>query len=229
MRCEVRDTGMGIPADMVTHVFEMFTQIGRTIDRSQGGLGIGLTLVRSLVEMHGGTISAHSAGPGCGSTFTVHLPLAAREQTHATAPAPEADVNAAGTLRVLVVDDNLDGAECLSMLLELKGHETRMAHSGPDALTATADFRPHVVFLDIGLPGLNGYEVAKRVRQNPDLAQPYLVALTGWGAEEDKRQASAAGFDQHMVKPLDTSKLTDILAQSVLARAAAARSSFSST
>jgi signal transduction histidine kinase/CheY-like chemotaxis protein/putative methionine-R-sulfoxide reductase with GAF domain len=209
----VEDTGVGIPADMLPKVFDMFTQVGRSIDRAQGGLGIGLTLVQRLVAMHGGTIDAESEGPGRGSTFTVRLPLAAVEEARPTSAAQgNGTSRAVASLRVLVVDDNVDGAESLSVLLQLSGHETRAAHSGSDALVAAQQLGPDVVFLDIGLPGMNGYEVAQRLRAVPDLARCVLVALTGWGTEEDRRQARAAGFDHHLTKPVDAAEVHRIVA-----------------
>jgi PAS domain S-box-containing protein len=208
----ISDTGVGIPADMLPYVFDMFTQVGRSIERSQGGLGIGLTLVRRLVEMHGGTARAESAGPGLGSAFVVTLPLAPELSAEAASPRAEPGAPAVGGLRVLVVDDNIDAAETLATLLELRGHEARLAHTGPAALDAAAAFAPDLIFLDIGLPGFNGYEVARRLRADPALAQPMLVALTGWGTDEDRRQAKAVGFDGHLVKPVDLAKLEAALA-----------------
>ena len=205
----VTDTGIGIPSEMLPRVFEMFMQLGQSIDRSQGGLGLGLTLVRRLVEMHGGTVAAHSPGLGKGSTFVVRLPVVE------TAPASRPDVAttaASAALRILVVDDNLDGAETLAMLLELGGHQTHLAHSGPAAVEAAIAFRPQIVFLDIGLPGFDGYEVAKRLRANHTLARPFLVAVTGWGAEEDRQRAMAAGFDRHLVKPIDAARINELIA-----------------
>ncbi|HET9620892.1 MAG TPA: ATP-binding protein [Kofleriaceae bacterium] len=209
VRVRVSDTGVGIPADMLPYVFDMFTQVGRSIDRSQGGLGIGLTLVRRLIEMHGGTVSATSPGPGAGSTFVVELPLAAVPELSAAEPA--APGAAASGLRVLVVDDNLDAAETLAMLLELSGNRVELAHTGVTALAAAAAFQPDVMFLDIGLPELNGYEVARRLRADPAQPQPLLVALTGWGSDDDRRQARDAGFDRHLVKPVDAAKIADVL------------------
>ena len=209
----VTDTGVGIPQEMLSKVFDLFTQVGQTLDRSQGGLGIGLSLVRRLAEMHGGTVGADSPGPGLGSTFTVRLPLAPAESdepenlNESTEPAE----NVVSLQRVLVVDDNVDGAESLAMLLQLFGHETRTVHTGPDALTAVRDFLPDVVFLDIGLPGMNGYEVAKRLRQDAGLVTPMLVALTGWGSEDDRRRAREAGFDGHLTKPVDPATVREIL------------------
>jgi PAS domain S-box-containing protein len=209
LRVCISDTGIGIPADMLPYVFDMFTQVGHSIERSQGGLGIGLTLVRRLVEMHGGSVAAQSGGPGQGSSFVVKIPLAAGDP--AFVPVAETVAEPATGLRILVVDDNIDAAESLAMLLELRGNRTRIAHTGPVALDAAADFRPQVVFLDIGLPGLNGYEVARRMRADTLLPQPLLVALTGWGTDEDRRQAHAAGFDRHLVKPVDLGKITAVL------------------
>jgi PAS domain S-box-containing protein len=210
LRVRVSDTGVGIPADMLPYVFDMFTQVGRSIERSQGGLGIGLTLVRRLVEMHGGSVVAESQAAGQGSSFVVTLPLAS---TDAATPAPTETLAApVASLRILVVDDNVDAAETLAMLLELAGNQTRVAHSGLVALDAASEFRPQVVFLDIGLPGLNGYEVARRLRVDAGLPRPLLVALTGWGTDEDRRQAHDAGFDRHLVKPADSSKIAAVLA-----------------
>ncbi len=210
----VSDTGVGIPSEMLPEVFDMFTQVGRSIDRSQGGLGIGLTLVRRLVEMHGGSVEAESAGADAGSTFTLRLPLAP-ELAEPSRPVNHELPTNGSALRILVVDDNVDGAETLAMLLELQGHVTRLAHSGTDALAAAGEFHPQVVFLDIGLPGLNGYQVARKLRADPLLVQPVLVALTGWGSDEDRKQAHAAGFDRHMVKPVDTDKLAELLSTAV--------------
>jgi PAS domain S-box-containing protein len=206
----VSDTGIGIPASLIGRVFDLFTQGDHTADRAQGGLGVGLSLVRRLIELHGGSVTAASAGLGRGSTFTVRLPRAAAGARRpigagATAASPVAP------LRILVVDDNVDAAESLAALLTLGGHQTRLAHCGETAIALTAEFRPDVVFLDIGLPGLNGYEVARRVRGDTSLEQPYLVALTGWGSSEDKRQAHAAGFDRHVVKPVDPAQLDQLL------------------
>jgi signal transduction histidine kinase/CheY-like chemotaxis protein len=207
---EVSDTGVGIPAEMLPKVFDMFIQVGRSIERSQGGLGIGLTLVRRLVEMHGGSVHAESPGVGQGSTFTVRLPLA--DSGHESLGS-KVDAKSEGDgLRVLIVDDNLDAAASLAMLLELSGHRTHLAHTGEAALAAAAEFQPHAMFLDIGLPDQNGYEVARRLRADPRIAKSLLlVALTGWGAAEDKRQAQAAGFDRHLVKPVDMSRLSEVL------------------
>jgi PAS domain S-box-containing protein len=206
----VSDTGIGIPPEMLPRVFDLFTQVGPSTDRAQGGLGIGLTLVRRLVEMHGGSVQAESMGDGAGSTFTVRLPLASG---FVAAPDPHTEPPRAGPVRVLVVDDNVDGAESLAMLMALDGHETRTAHTGPDALAAAQRFHPDVVLLDIGLPGMSGYEVARHIREDLDLPQPLLIALTGWGSVDDRRRASEAGFDHHMVKPVDSAVLDRLLTE----------------
>ena len=204
----VRDDGFGIPPEMLDSVFEMFTQVNRTLDSSQGGLGIGLTLVRRLVELHGGTVTAESAGPGQGSTFTVTLPRLAAPPAPA-APPPSPPV--ARGLRVLVVDDNLDGAESLAMLLSLSGHDVGTAADGPSALRIAREFAPQVVLLDIGLPGMSGYEVARRLRADPPRVRPAIVALTGWGSDDDKAQAVAAGIDHHLTKPVDPAAVAELL------------------
>jgi signal transduction histidine kinase len=212
----VTDTGLGIPPEMLAEVFEMFTQVNRTLERSQGGLGIGLAIVKRLVELHGGTITAESAGHGEGSTFRVRLPLleayeqgkdhrAAREFTPAQ--------SAISGRRVLVVDDNVDAAESLAKLLRICGHEIRIAHSGQEALIAAHPFKPEVVLLDIGLPGMNGYEVAKRLRAEPALRDAVLVAVTGWGNEDYKRKSREAGFDFHLTKPVEVTAIEGILAR----------------
>jgi PAS domain S-box-containing protein len=215
----VSDSGIGIPPDAIGSVFEMFTQVRGSLDRAQGGLGIGLSLVRRLVELHGGRVSAYSAGRGQGSTFTVRLPL--RPGTpHALAPAGEAKEeqhpqrarSRPGSLRVLVVDDNLDAAESLVALLEVLGHETRAAHDGVEGLEAAREFLPDLVLLDIGLPGMSGYEVARAIRRTPALRQVVLIALTGWGAQSDQQQSHEAGFDQHLTKPVSLEALEQALA-----------------
>ena len=191
----------------------MFTQVGRNMDRAQGGLGIGLTLVRRLTEMHGGSVKADSPGPGRGSTFTVRLPLAEpADQPVETGATPGVAPAVRGRrLKVLVVDDNVDGADSLAMLLGLYGHDARTAHGGVEGLATVHEFRPDVVFLDIGLPGLNGLEVARRVRQELPDSGILLVALTGWGSEEDRRRSKEAGFDHHMTKPVDAADVETLL------------------
>jgi signal transduction histidine kinase/DNA-binding response OmpR family regulator len=209
----VRDTGVGIPPEMLGSVFDLFTQVDRSLDRSQGGLGIGLTLVRRLVEMHGGSVAAYSGGPNQGSEFVVRLPALAAP------PPPRPSENGSrrepvvksARRRVLVVDDNVDAAEGMALLLRLSGHEVRTAHDGPSALGAVDAFRPELVLLDIGLPRMDGYEVARRLRARPELAALRLVAITGYGQEEDRQRCKEAGFDQHLVKPVDPQVLQQLL------------------
>ena len=210
---EVRDNGSGIPEDRLTDVFEMFSQVAGPLERSQGGLGIGLALVRRLVEMHGGTSSASSPGIGKGSTFTIRLPLA--EAGPAVVPAPESDhaSERAAAQRVLIVDDNEDAAEMLALLLQHAGYSTQTAYDSRAALAAVDAWSPNVVILDIGLPDINGYDVARELRQSARFAGLALIALTGWGTQDDKQKAMAAGFDVHLTKPVDASALKGVLAQ----------------
>jgi signal transduction histidine kinase/CheY-like chemotaxis protein len=207
----VRDNGIGIPAEMLPQVFDLFTQVARTLDRSQGGLGIGLTLVRSLVELHGGSVRVVSEGPGQGSEFVVRLPalpadLPRRDEQRAAERTPPTISH-----RILIVDDNVDSAESLAMLLGMTGHDARTAHDGPAALETALAFRPRVVLLDIGLPRMDGYEVARRLRQDPAHAGMTVIAMTGYGQEEDRRRSKEAGFDRHLVKPIDFDALLDEL------------------
>jgi CheY-like chemotaxis protein len=197
----VRDTGIGIPPELLPKVFDLFVQGARTLARSEGGLGIGLTLVKNLAELHGGTVEARSDGPGAGSEFVVRLPLQAGAPAAAAAPPAPAPPAPAG--RVLVVDDNADAAATLAMFLELGGFAVAVAHDGPAALAEAAAARPDVVLLDIGLPGMDGYEVARRLRASPGTADTVLVAVTGYDQEHHRRQSRAAGFDLHLVKPVD--------------------------
>jgi two-component system, chemotaxis family, CheB/CheR fusion protein len=199
----VSDTGVGIPESMLPHIFEMFAQVDRNLARAQGGLGIGLTLAAKLVSMHGGTLEAYSAGLGFGSRFEIRIPLAVGLAAVPVDSAPlQSELPQAR--RVLVVDDNVDAAESLSLLLQADGHQTELAHDGLAAVEATARFAPDIVLLDIGLPGLNGYEAAMRMRQhNGSRSRPTLVALTGWGQQQDRERAAEAGFDLHLTKPVD--------------------------
>lgn len=210
----VRDTGIGIPANMLPRIFEMFTQVDQSKERGQSGLGIGLALVRSLVELHGGTITAHSEGQGKGSEFVVRLPILERPHQE-RAPSVEAQ-QAAPTLkrRLLVVDDNRDAATSLATLLRLTGYDVHMAHDGEEAVAAASALRPEVVLLDIGMPKLNGYDAARRIREKPWGKKILLVALTGWGQDEDRRRSSEAGFNHHLVKPLDLDALQRLLVSS---------------
>jgi CheY-like chemotaxis protein len=209
----VRDTGMGIPVEMLGSVFELFTQADRSLDRAHGGLGIGLTLVRQLVEMHQGSVEAHSDGPGKGSEFVVRLPLMA-EPAPPDRPGRSASAGPDGpSRRILIVDDHGDVAESLRTLLDLAGHQVAVAHDGAAALEAVASFRPEVVLLDIGLPGMDGYEVARRLRALPAGKALVLVATTGYGQLEDRSRSRAAGFDWHLVKPVDLEELSGVLAR----------------
>ena len=210
----VKDSGVGIPPNMLPKVFEMFTQANQELERTQGGLGIGLTLVERLVEMHGGSVKAFSEGPGQGSEFVVRLPgLIEKPKPQLPEPTGNQPTGAAAR-RILVVDDNRDAAESLALLLQLSGHETHMAHDGLEAVEAAATFKPDVVLLDIGLPKLNGYDVCRRIRQQAGGNGIVLIALTGWGQDEDRRKSQEAGFNGHLVKPVDHSSLTNLLAES---------------
>lgn len=209
----ISDTGVGITEEMLPLVFDMFTQVGKTIDRAQGGLGIGLSIVKSLVALHGGTIRAESAGAGKGSTFTVELPCLSQPARLEEATPETFQPKGSAPLKILIVDDNVDGAESLSMLLQLSGHTTRVAHNGPDALSAADEFKPRAVFLDIGLPGMNGHEVAKILRTKEEAQSLTLVALTGWGTEEDKQRSKDAGFDYHLTKPIDFQEVEAVMAE----------------
>ncbi|HKP59217.1 MAG TPA: ATP-binding protein [Polyangiales bacterium] len=206
---EVTDNGIGIPGDRLDDVFLMFSQVSRAVDSTERGLGIGLALVRRLVEMHGGTVSASSKGPGRGSTFTVRFPLAAGAG-ETTGPA-RPSARTPNPARILIVDDNNDAADLLSLMLEHAGHVTTVAHDGPSALELAPVCDPQIVFLDIGLPGMSGYEVARQLRLDPRFSHTTLVALTGWGTHEDKRRAVAAGFDLHLTKPIDARALQTAL------------------
>ncbi|HVR98064.1 MAG TPA: ATP-binding protein [Thermoanaerobaculia bacterium] len=209
----VRDNGIGIAPEMLPRVFDMFAQAEGGMERAQGGLGIGLTLVRSLVEMHGGTVEAASDGLGKGSELVVRLPALPEEAAAAGQPSPEVpEAAAAASRRILVVDDNVDSAESLALLLQLYGHQARLAHDGVTGLEEARSFLPDVVLLDIGLPRLDGYSVARRLRQEPGLDHVTLIAMTGYGQEEDRRRSKDAGFDHHLVKPVDLDTLRGLLA-----------------
>jgi signal transduction histidine kinase/CheY-like chemotaxis protein len=208
----VADNGVGIAPELLEQVFEMFTQVDRTMDRARGGLGIGLSLVRRLVELHGGTVTAQSAGIGKGSTFVVRLPIAAEAGAAATNARAEA-VATAPRLKVLVVDDNRDVADGLATLLEFGGHELRIAHDGNSALSEAAAFKPDVVFCDIGMPEMSGHELAARLRSDPKHDSTLLVAVTGWGNEDDKRLSVRAGFDMHFTKPISSEQVQSVLAR----------------
>ncbi|HZX81260.1 MAG TPA: ATP-binding protein, partial [Lysobacter sp.] len=207
----VSDTGLGIPREALEEVFGMFAQVNRTLDRAQGGLGIGLALARRLAEMHGGSIVAESEGLGRGSTFTVRLPLSCDAED--AGAAPRTSTRPSRRRRVLVVDDNQDAATTLAMMLELEGHATCVAFSAQDALARADGFRPDIAFLDIGMPGMNGYELARALRDLPALAGIRLVAVSGWGGEEDKRRSAEAGFDRHLTKPVSIEAVQKAVAE----------------
>jgi PAS domain S-box-containing protein len=207
----VRDNGVGMTPELLTRAFDLFVQETRSLDRAQGGLGIGLTLVRTLVKMHGGSVRAFSEGLGRGSELVVRLPLAPRAGSFPPAPAPKRSDRPGVSLRVLIVDDNVDAAEVLGQLLEIMGHEIAVAHDGPAALAAAAATPPDLILLDIGLPGMDGYEIAARLRAAGHTSAA-LVALTGYGRENDFRRSRAAGFDHHLVKPVSLAQLQKIIA-----------------
>jgi signal transduction histidine kinase len=208
----VQDTGIGIPQEMLPHIFEMFRQVDTSQDRSRGGLGIGLTLVKSLVEMHGGTVEVHSDGAGRGSEFVLRLPVM-NKTAKSRSNRRVSQTSPATPRRILVVDDNRDAADSLARLLEHSGHCTRIAHDGAEALETAASFRPDVILLDIGMPKLNGYQVAQQIRQQPWGRSTVLIAVTGWGQQEDRSKSERAGFDGHFVKPVDYAALTKLLAR----------------
>jgi CheY-like chemotaxis protein len=209
----VTDSGVGIPPEHHDTIFEMFNQVGRNRGLAQGGLGIGLSLVRQLVALHGGSVSAESPGAGLGSTFTVRLPLGARMAVAGDDTARQDRRTAQRrTYRILVVDDNTDAAESLSLLLQLNSHEIRTANNGRDALVLAREFVPDVAFLDIGMPGMTGFELATRLRAMPELARMTIVAVTGWGSEEDQARSREAGFDQHFTKPIAAETVSRLLA-----------------
>ena len=241
----VRDNGVGIPREMIARIFDLFAQVDQSLDRSQGGLGLGLTLVRSLVELHGGTVEARSEGPGLGSEFIVRLPVLTEARARAwvkprtqaddrpAAPATSpprrsemfepvaADAGATSNSdaavparRVLVVDDNTTSAQSMAMILKLEGYEVQVAYDGEAALDLVRRFRPEVIFSDIGLPGLDGHELARRIRQDPELSATVglLAAVTGYGEAESRRRSREAGFDHHLVKPVNPEAVLALLA-----------------
>lgn len=208
----IKDTGIGIPTDELTAIFEMFTQVSSARERSQTGLGIGLTLVNRLVQMHGGSVEARSEGPGKGSEFVVRLPVITEESKQSAPPRHDQTTQTAGR-RILIVDDNRDSATSLATLLQMTGNTTREAYDGLEALDAASRFRPDVVLLDIGLPNMNGYEVCRRVREQSWGRDVFIVALSGWGQREDRHKSQDAGFDHHMVKPVKLGELTKLLSE----------------
>jgi PAS domain S-box-containing protein len=205
----VKDTGIGIPADMLPKIFDMFTQVDRSLEKSQGGLGIGLSLVKRLVELHGGRVVGNSQGKDQGSEFVVCLPILSRQKSGE--PQVAVVERSSRKWRMLIVDDNLDAAQSLAMMLKLKGHEVETAHDGLAALSAAEQFRPEMILLDIGLPKMNGYDVCRCIRDQPWSAGMIVIAATGWGQDEDRRRSSEAGFNYHMVKPVDLKNLDNLL------------------
>ncbi|MBI1276051.1 response regulator [bacterium] len=208
---EVADNGLGIPAEMLPRVFDLFTQIDRHLERSQGGLGIGLALVKRLVEMHGGTIAVTSSGLNKGSCFTLSLPSVAPQEQPDSKDA-DGSTMAGHSLSVLVVDDNVASAKTTGWMLEMVGHRFQLVHNGKEALEVATTLLPDVILLDIGLPGMNGYEVCRELRKNPRLQHTVMIAQTGWGQERDKTEAREAGFHHHFVKPVDFKELSKLLA-----------------
>lgn len=211
MIVSIKDTGIGIPPEMLLNVFQRFMQVDGSLEKSQGGLGIGLSLVKTLVELHRGSVTAHIKGHGHGSEFVVRLPIT----LNPTVPEQRSEMNApkpTSARRILVVDDNRDAAISLAMLLRISGHTTHTAHDGEEAVTAAGTFRPEVILLDIGLPKLNGFEVARAIRDCDWGKTTMIVALTGWGQEDDRQKSTDAGFDAHLVKPVDFEALKKLLA-----------------
>ncbi|MGV3483653.1 MAG: ATP-binding protein, partial [Planctomycetaceae bacterium] len=207
----IRDSGVGIPREMLPKVFEMFTQVDRSLEKSQGGLGIGLTIVKRLVEMHGGNVEAQSEGREMGSVFTVRLPVV--PSLHPRLPEPNRDGGPSNTrsCRILVVDDNVDAGNTLTMMLRIMGNEVQTAHDGLQGCELASSFRPHLILMDIGMPRLNGYEACRRIREQPWGQSMKLVALTGWGQNDDKLRSQEAGFDHHLVKPVEPATLCELL------------------
>ena len=217
----MKDEGAGIEPAFLPHIFDLFAQADQSLDRAQGGLGIGLTLVKHLVELHGGRVTANSEGMGRGTEVVVYLPGRLAAQDQAAAPSSKARVpgaNAKVPGRILVVDDLAASAETLMMLLEMEGFDVKVASEGMAALKIAEEFRPDVVLLDIGLPGMNGFEVAHRLRTQPECRDALLIALTGYGEAESRARSVQAGFDFHMVKPADVNLLLSMLANPQQAR-----------
>ena len=212
VKVDISDRGIGIRPEMIGRIFDMFAQVDGSLERAHGGLGVGLTLVKTLVEMHGGMISVHSDGPGKGSTFTVDLPLAPAEQQTPAASENGTESAASSGLRIMIVEDNEALAQTTGWLVEMLGHDYRLAHSGREALDTVTDYRPQVMMLDIGLPGMNGYDLCRELRQLSHLKDTVFIAQTGWGQDEHRQRAREAGFDHHMVKPIALESLEGVLA-----------------
>jgi CheY-like chemotaxis protein len=218
VRIDIADTGVGIAREALNRIFDMFTRVGRDSNRMHTGLGVGLNLARRLVEMHDGQLVASSEGLGRGSHFLITLPLAGPIGAESTVAEGDCPPQTRNPVRALIVDDNIDAAATLSLLLQLGGHTTAVAHDGLGALQAAAEFKPDIVLLDLGLPGVDGYEVARAIRRMPELGNPVLVAVTGWGAPEERLRTKQAGFDEHLTKPVDISMI-ELLLTSLPARA----------
>jgi CheY-like chemotaxis protein len=212
----IRDDGIGIPPAVLEHVFEAFVQADASLDRTRGGLGLGLSIVKKLVELHGGSVEARSDGPGLGAEFTIVLPLAPEQPALLREPGPRRE--AMPRHRVFVVEDNLDAAETLREMLLLWDHEVEVAHDGREGVDKARAFQPDVVLCDIGLPTMDGYEVARALRADPDLSSAFLVAVTGYASHEDARRAAGAGFDRHLGKPVQVEVLEEVLATAPVAR-----------
>ena len=206
----VKDTGIGIPAEALSHIFNMFSQVDRGAERAKEGLGIGLALVKGLVEMHGGTVTAASDGPGTGSTFTIALPLPSGDEA-AAAPSPPRSTAVGARRRILVVDDNRDAADTLASMLDVMGHDVRVAYSGRSAIATADAFRPALIFMDIGMADVNGYETTRRIRARPWARETRVIALTGWGQESDRARSRAAGCDDHLIKPVEIAAVEKLL------------------
>jgi CheY-like chemotaxis protein len=208
----VKDNGIGIAAEMLPRIFEMFSQATPALERSQSGLGIGLSLVKGLVELHGGRVEAQSDGPGKGSEFVVRLPVVVAKQVQEVQPLGD-DEPTVAKCRILIVDDLRDSADSLAMLLRMSSHEVHTAYDGEEAVIAAEKFKPEVVLLDIGMPKLNGYDACRSIREKPWGKEICLIAVTGWGQEDDRRRTEEAGFNGHMVKPVNSRDLMKFLAQ----------------
>jgi CheY-like chemotaxis protein/two-component sensor histidine kinase len=210
----VKDNGVGIPSHMLPQVFEMFTQVDRSLERSQSGLGIGLSISKQLVEMHGGIIEVRSDGYGKGSEFLVRLPALIREPQEIAPVNERKDNTAKGpSRRILVVDDNADSAASMAIICEVMGNDVRTARDGLQAVELAEVFRPNVILMDIGMPRLNGYEACKRIREQPWSRDMIIIALTGWGQEDDRRRSEAAGFNRHLVKPVSFESIKELMGQ----------------
>jgi CheY-like chemotaxis protein len=220
----VKDAGIGIPSDQVPRIFDLFTQVHAKPDQIQGGLGVGLALVRRLVEMHGGTVAAHSAGSGQGTDIIVRLPLWAMQAVRPEEPRHDSPVPAIGPSRILVVDDHLDAVEALSMQLQVAGHDVRTANDGVEAMTIGETFQPQVVLLDLGMPRMDGYETARSMRRRPWGTRALIIAVTGWAQPYDRQKTSEAGFDAHLVKPVSEVELFQAIATGRLTKSENAES-----